>query len=180
MCACDAVATVTTLDAMSREDVLERHEDRLVGRPVAERVDVDLELRPPGRDERLLLGAEVVVERPHGHVGGRRDVVGRDRVQSSLESEAQDGLAEGCARFCLLALAETGGFLHDHTIAERAEACKFARACMSQPSGVSRAIGMIRSVFDGYSAKPGNSATCRSQSVSRSAPSATEARAWKV
>ena len=102
-------------------------EDRLVGGPVAQRVHVDLELRPPGRDERFLLGAEVVVERPHGHVGGRRDVVGRYRVESSFESEAQDGLAEGCARFRLLALAETGGFVHDHTIAERADACKFAR-----------------------------------------------------
>ena len=126
----DPVTTVADAGRDAREDVLERREDRLVGGPVAQRVHVDLELRPPGRDERFLLGAEVVVERPHGHVGGGRDVVGRHRVQPSLEGEAQDGLAEGCARFRLLALAETGGFLHDHTIAERAEvACKFAGTC---------------------------------------------------
>ena len=94
---------------MPREDVLERREDRLVRGPVAQRFDVDLELRPPGRDERFLLGAEVVVERPHGHVGGRGDVLGRDRVQPAFESQAQNRLAEGCARFRLLALAETGG-----------------------------------------------------------------------
>ena len=40
------------------------------------------------------LRAEVVVECPHGHVGGGRDVVGRDRLQSALEGEAEDRLAD--------------------------------------------------------------------------------------
>ena len=39
---------------------------------------------------------------------------------------------------------------------------------------------MIRSVFDGYSANCGCSATCRSQSASRSAPSATVARGLEL
>ena len=57
------------------EHVLERDEDRLVGGSIPEGVDVDLELRAPGGDERLLLAAEVVVERPDGDVRGGRDVV---------------------------------------------------------------------------------------------------------
>ena len=43
-----------------------------------------LELRPPGGGQRLLLAAEVVVERPDGHVRGGGDVVGGHRVQATL------------------------------------------------------------------------------------------------
>ena len=77
--------------AMPGEHVLERHEDRLVGGPRPQLVEVDLELRAPGGDERLLLAAEVVVEGPDGDVGGRRDVIGGDGVQAPVEGEEQHG-----------------------------------------------------------------------------------------
>ena len=111
------------------EDVLERDEDRLVGRSIAERVHMDLELRPPGGDDRLFLRPEVVVEGPHGHVGRCGDVVRRDGLQPSLEGETQDGLADRGSRFGLLAFAKAGALVHAGTVSQRAESCKFAGRC---------------------------------------------------
>ena len=124
------------------EHVLERHEDRLVGGPVAEGVDVALELRPPAGDQRLFLAAEVVVEGPHGDVRGGGDVVAGHRVQPAIEGQAHHGLADGGARFRLLALAESGGLVHvsHDTLSCRLPASLPARA----PIGLTRSAVRAR------------------------------------
>ena len=108
------------------EDVLERHEDGLVRGPLPQGVDVDLELRVPGGHQRLLLVAEVVVERPDGHVRGGGDVVGGDLVQPTLERQSHDGPADGGARLGLLAFAESGGVVHVRMVHHFAANCKIA------------------------------------------------------
>ena len=90
----------------------QRLEGCLVGGPVGQRVAQLIHAPRVKADDGVLLGGEVVVEGPHGHVSGRRDLFDGDVADAALGPEAQRGGAQRVMGRESFALAPPDRFNH--------------------------------------------------------------------